>query len=508
MAKIFKSRLREDEPIVEETVAQEPAVPASQDEVNSAQSVDEAPSVESTVSEGNIPSDTQTESSPVEYPETPVTGDGDSEKSGIKVNPETVSLQMNIPTDQLAAAVAQVTGDVKVAEAAPDAVAEQISQSPDNEPLVSEGGTQEGVEATDTEGEGLVSDEEVSSGTDAQPSQDTIVESLKKKKSLKESKEEEEAEEEAKEEKTEEPEGKLNFDDIDATAEDGNDPDLPEGFSDDSGLEDGGMDMGIFDDIDHEESSFNELSGKLDDIFGSSEEIAQVADTLRTSAKVMDILSDEKQEEEVSEPEYTEDEEDDGSDEDTDEDTEDIDNEEEPLDFDRISDFNYDSDYSEDDDEDDDEPQDEEYMEESLERVPCRMPVRRESLMNHSMRARGYSRMKEYSNEGIIWPAGSEPSYRGTEEPLVHERDTMVEAHERTVSARRKAIEKFRESIKRENAVRNDNRRFREALESSVRIHGRRNSDSGSWDNNRFLDRYEESQKLDFNRLMEDGFLG
>lgn len=99
----------------------------------------------------------------------------------------------------------------------------------------------------------------------------------------------------------------------------------------------------------------------------------------------------------------------------------------------------------------------------------------------------------------VKFPAGSE----GTD-------DNLVEAYEKTQTSRRKAIKNFRESVIRDDENRNigvPSSRFNEALRSSVRMNSR-SSNSGSWADNKFLDKYNESQELDFKKLISEGFLG
>lgn len=530
MAKIYKTKLKEAEQIVDETIAQEPAVPATTDEVEQA-----------------LPATNETQpSSQVVEPVSNETIGGlvDTPKD-VQVNPETISLEMSIPTDQLAAAVAQATGDVTVAETAPDAVAEQEAQAPAEEPLVEQedtdvisvenedGGAVEvgGETETITESTDIHSNPGYKVAKETEEKTLDIIETgvenmakdaqqdLKQDSKIVESKdvcpdcgktpcecetkvfteakdEIKEAGRDDKEEKEDITEEKFSFDKLEV--EDDGDSDLPGGFEDNDDLGDGGMDTSIFDELDGEEETFGALSSKLDDLFGSKEEVAQVADALRTSADVLEKVSGEAKE--VNDEEDTL-KEDDG----------DayllsslLDEDEEPLDFDKISDFGYEEDdldsIYDDDEEEDDDLRDEDYLEESLSRVPCKFP-KKSDVINESMKSR-VEKIQE--SDGIIYPAGSEPDFS---EPLVRTRDAnLVEAHEKAIEARRKAISKFRESIKRENE---NNNRFREALRSSVRVSGRGySSNSNSWSNNQFIDKYQESQKLDFSKLFEDGFLG
>ena len=100
----------------------------------------------------------------------------------------------------------------------------------------------------------------------------------------------------------------------------------------------------------------------------------------------------------------------------------------------------------------------------------------------------------------VKFPAGSEA-----------EGEDLVEAYEKTQASRRKAIKNFRESVikNNENNVAPRNSRFAEALKSSVRTNSRpSSSSSNSWSNNRFVEKMEEREELDFKALIRDGFLG
>lgn len=529
MAKIYKTKLTEAEQIVDENVAQEPAVPATPDEVAQAQ---EAP-----VAQDSIVEDPTAEV-PAEVPEEPA-------------EEETVSIEMTIPVDQLAAAVAQATGDVAVAETAPDAVAEQEAQAPVEEPLVAQEDT-DNIEVVGEEGQDVVEDTNqattITEATDihsnpgykvAKETEEKLndlidagvkntAEDLKRElktgdSKIKESEEpcdecegeckdgeclEESCEEEPfkesekdeikeagkikEEDKPEDDDEKLDFSKIDEPENE----ELPGGFEEGDDLGEGGMDTSIFDDFDGDEAGFEDIVGQLDSLFqGSSEEVAQVADALETSAKIVDAVADKKAEEEAEEGE--------GPDDDAYLLSSLLDDDEEPLDFDKISDFGYDDEEDKSAYEEADDDEDDEDLEESIVRVPCKFPKKSDVIREYKSKLNEKNRVQE-SLDGIIYPAGSEPEL---EEPLVSPRvPNLVEAHEKVVESRRKAINRFRESIRREKEERSD--RFREALRSSVQISKNISSNSNSWSNNQFIEKYEESQKLDFNRLFEDGFLG
>ena len=123
-----KNRLREADPIVEENNINETPMQASTQEVADAQSNVEAPVEEASVEEA--PQDIEVPEGSEDLGSTEIGGVGGMEGgdidsspefgSGIKVNPETVSMEIEVPTDQLASAVAQATGDVVPAETALD----------------------------------------------------------------------------------------------------------------------------------------------------------------------------------------------------------------------------------------------------------------------------------------------------------------------------------------------------------------------------------------------------
>ena len=116
------------------------------------------------------------------------------------------------------------------------------------------------------------------------------------------------------------------------------------------------------------------------------------------------------------------------------------------------------------------------------------------------------SKLKEASE--IIYPAGSDPSESSALYRKSSSRDSkLVRAHEKVVEGRRNAIRNFHDSIDRKAT--SPNRRFNEALRTPIILDtNSRDKDTSSWKNNRFIDKYEESQKLDFNALLNEGFLG
>ena len=115
-------------------------------------------------------------------------------------------------------------------------------------------------------------------------------------------------------------------------------------------------------------------------------------------------------------------------------------------------------------------------------------------------------KLKEASE--IIYPAGSSPSESSALYRKSNPKDSnLVRAHERVVEGRRNAVRNFHESV-RESKV-SSNRRFNEALRTPVKSTlNYKDDNTSSWKNNRFIDKYEESQKLDFNTLLNEGYLG
>lgn len=115
-------------------------------------------------------------------------------------------------------------------------------------------------------------------------------------------------------------------------------------------------------------------------------------------------------------------------------------------------------------------------------------------------------KLKEASE--IIYPAGSGPS----ESSALYRKSTskdsnLVRAHERVIEGRRNAVRNFHESVRESNTP--SNRRFNEALRTPVKSTlNYKDDNTSSWKNNRFIDKYEESQKLDFNTLLNEGYLG
>lgn len=530
-------------------------IPATNEEVNQA--------IEPVLADPVMPNDG---TEPVE--------DTNTEAGDIKVNPETVGMEIQIPTEQLASAVAQATGDVTPAETAPDALAAQeedlvasqgdeaVPEAPveapvdeqdlakqpvqNNEPgqvleskelrkKVRESassdiednveGVLENIITTGVENtaEGLSNGKATINSENKENRLDIIDNGIENMtESLEESEEiedEEDSDEEiSKESETKEPEEKLDFKKL-ISDNDFNDSELPpamDGDEDVEGMED--ADVSVFDDIDEDE--INNFMSKMDS-FLKDEEPEEVADSLRTAADFIEevTVDDEDLEDNLeSEDEYE-------SNSDYEEDESEIEepaklDSEEKFDFDSLLSGAYDSEYEDDEDEYDEEEDtyediysdedEEENIEESLDRVLCKFPKRKDSFTERFDNNRFNRKLSErvtkinsntYHESGIKYPAGSEP---------INESLDVVEAHEKVVKARREAIANFRESISREreqaDTVRNP--RFNEALRNSVRMTEKGNANSKSWNNNKFYDKFEESNKLDFKTLLKNGYLG
>jgi len=501
--KIKKTKLTEAEPMVDQNMAPAPAQPATP--VDMAQ----AP-----VQPTEVPVD------PVAEPVSEPVMDAPVEEAPIEVNPATVGVEVQIPTDQLAAAVAQATGDVVPAETAPDAVDAQNAEMMAEEPMVADetmpaepapmtdpgmGQTaptqpvmesceakeekiEEAVDAPDVESqaveqkmegdleqiiktgvnntaEGLVNGKPGINEDNIENRFDQIktgVETMGKE--LKES-EEDEVEPEAVEDVLE---------NIDVPEDEELPPeDLPVAMAPGEGDEE--IDA-MFD----REPDSDELLGKIEDFLGKEEvEVEDVSDALRTAASFLDQIADDKKfnfADVVGEPEEVEA-----------EDVEDILDEPAPVKDEELDEFD-DVDIVEDDKEDD--------FVESV-RKPCKMPER----MTHKPVVTPRHSLKESS---IIYPAGSAPEGYRSE-------DDLVSTQEKIHNARREAIMNYRKSVlaEREKVEKPNRSRFNEALNCSVKaIKESEESDPNSWESNTFISKYEESAKLNYKDLLRGGFLG
>ena len=92
------------------------------------------------------------------------------------------------------------------------------------------------------------------------------------------------------------------------------------------------------------------------------------------------------------------------------------------------------------------------------------------------------------SLDGILYPAG-------------YNTENLVENYSRKALAKRQSIAKFRESCRPSSS------RYNEALRGTRR-YVESEENSNSWENNTFIDKYNESRKLDYKELLKNGFLG
>ena len=612
-----KNRLREADPIVEENNINETPMQASTQEVADAQSNVEAPVEEASVEEA--PQDIEVPEGSEDLGSTEIggvgevggMGGGDIDSSpefgsGIKVNPETVSMEIEVPTDQLASAVAQATGDVVPAETAPDveqAKEEELvaQQQEEAEPSMEGGNEASPLETESPMGEESMEQSVPVDSLENEPQQpmgekkmspskkvdmkfkkrlDSIinkgVENMAK--SLKESEEDFE-------------EDPVVEEDLLDTEEDFG-GDLPEGYE-----EEGVTDEGLEDDFqDISDEDVSDFMGRLQGFLNNEETTpSDVSDALRTSADFMDVVGG-------NAPSSTP--------------LADTIKDSEEFDFDSLLDGDYEDGEVRDDvdeepvrraprDFDDD-------FEEALVRKPCKFPKDRTSIKeskdrrvqrlqetkisydlldgtykpwsgavdtwetiednglledldallediypdglseselndllwfdkdwifeqlgisdgeefiddyeeedegyDESQRIRNKKRLSETTRRPklkeaseIIYPAGSSPSESSALYRKSNPKDSnLVRAHERVVEGRRNAVRNFHESV-RESKV-SSNRRFNEALRTPVKSTlNYKDDNTSSWKNNRFIDKYEESQKLDFNTLLNEGYLG
>ena len=609
-----KNRLREADPIVEENNINETPMQASTQEVADAQSNVEAPVEEASVEEA--PQDIEVPEGSEDLDSTEIggvggMGGGDIDSSpkfgsGIKVNPETVSMEIEVPTDQLASAVAQATGDVVPAETAPDVeqakeeelVAQQQEEAEpsmegENEasPLETESPMGEEsmeqsvpVDSLENEPQKPMGEKKMSPSKKVDMKFKKRLDSIINKgvenmaKSLKESEEDFE-------------EDPVVEEDLLDTEEDFG-GELPEGYE-----EEGVTDEGLEDDFqDISDEDVSDFMGRLQGFLNNEETTpSDVSDALRTSAYFMDVVGG-------NAPSSTP--------------LADTIKDSEEFDFDSLLDGDYEDGEVRDDvdeepvrraprDFDDD-------FEEALVRKPCKFPKDRTSIKeskdrrvqrlqetkisydlldgtykpwsgavdtwetiednglledldallediypdglseselndllwfdkdwifeqlgisdgeefiddyeeedegyDESQKIRNKKRLSETTRRPklkeaseIIYPAGSSPSESSALYRKSNPKDSnLVRAHERVVEGRRNAVRNFHESV-RESKV-SSNRRFNEALRTPVKSTlNYKDDNTSSWKNNRFIDKYEESQKLDFNTLLNEGYLG
>ena len=618
-----KNRLREADPIVEENNINETPMQASTQDVANAQASVDTPVEEPTEAVEEAPTSQETLDVPegsMDVSDSEVGGDlGDAGVGGmssgnvapefgdgVKVNPETVSMEIQVPTEQLASAVAQATGDVVPAETAPDVEMakenELVAQEQEEaEPSMEGGEASSPLEAESSMGEESTEQSvPVDSLSTEEPKPQPMGESKKKKlspskkvdlkfkkkldsiinkgvenmaKSLKESEEDFDEDFEVEDEDLE-----------DNSMSEG----LPEGYENE-GMRDESLE-GEFQDV--SDADVSEFMGRLQGYLDSEETTPQdVSDALRTSADFMDMVGG-------NTPSNTP--------------LMDSIRDSEDLDFDSLIDGDYEDGEVRDTVEEEpsrEAPRDfDDDFEEALVRKPCKFPKDRTSIKeSRNRRAQRLQETKisydlldgtyhpwsgavdtwntiednglleeldnlledlypdglsetelndllwfdsdwifeqlgisedeepiddesdgsefidDYEDEEdfeeskksklkeaseIIYPAGSDPSESSALYRKSSSRDSkLVRAHEKVVEGRRNAIRNFHDPIDRKAT--SPNRRFNEALRTPIILDtNSRDKDTSSWKNNRFIDKYEESQKLDFNALLNEGFLG
>lgn len=171
---------------------------------------------------------------------------------------------------------------------------------------------------------------------------------------------------------------------------------------------------------------------------------------------------------------------------------------------------------------------------------------------DESIKHSRHSLREQYDNvDGIKWPAQdqNEPAYSNRSK--INSSRNFIESNERKASERRAALNKFRKNRVNENIVtyadideeddklgpagkpvstvinketpavgkklennrRNYNPKFREALQGTNKYYEdleetNLQESQNNWNRNKFVDKFQESSKLDFNELIKKGFLG
>ena len=221
---------------------------------------------------------------------------------------------------------------------------------------------------------------------------------------------------------------------------------------------------------------------KLEAFFDNKdkEEVADLADALHSSANFLDYLLGDTCEE-CDDEEASDDE-----------------------DYDPI--LGDDSFESEEDNEDEDSEEEEEESLEEAERVPfekkhCDKP------QDKTVRIR--------IGEQVKYPAGSRPEASEIANARRAEQvkeENLVRSYEEKVQARKEAIARVRENIKKNRNINaaaslkeSHIDRFDEALRGRGVSKDSESVSSSSWENNKFIDRYTESEKFNFRKMLEDG---
>ena len=510
--KIRKTKLKEAEPMQDQNMTQATAQPATQEDMAAAPASAPAEPID-------MPA--------VDEQAAPIADDPATD-SPIEVEPATVTMEVKVPTDQLAAAVAQSTGDVVPAETAPDAMASQEADlvqasEPADMPAGTEGGEEAPVEDQNQQQPVMESQEKITEGygekeaaeaaekhdqdkleqiidtgvknqgigamengntSDGQNRLDLIKDGVD---NMKESAEDVDEEIEAPEEE-------------DAVDEPVEDKIKSAGIVDTEDLPSMGDDADADEEIDEmfDEPDSDEFINNIED-FLAKEDAEDVADALRTAASFLDqiavkpgekkldfdeLVNGEEEEEAEEAPE-------DEVDETTSEEVED----EDPTDIDglELSDEEIDFDG---DDPDEDEFDEEEDMYESVQARPAYTTSRRQTRKPYV--TQGHP-LKENS---IIYPVGSEPLSQTSNNDY-----DMVRRQERLSQSRREAIKNYRRTLLEESDNRQNRTKFNEALKSSVRsVREREDYRADSWESNNFTSKYKE--RFNYKELLNNHLLG
>lgn len=505
MAKRFKIKEAEllDDQIKEQNAPGSTVIPATPEEVSQAtDSVSDTATEES----GTNSNMTQDNSLKVdsEEAESPTVGD-------VTVQPETISINVQIPVQQLGQAVAMATGDVRTAELSPDIEAEKAKQAEDanKQPMVSEDSNQE-----PSLDDGLHTEEMPTAMESSQPVQESLDHTRESEKvdpsrmgasfrnlmnfkrqresgrgrlAFKESADDKDINKEYKAvkddvvakdaeaieddnttesningDKKEEPKEKLDFKSFKTNvSDDFGDSDLPQGLAE----TDDNFDTELgFDDSSNQESA--DFSTLFNDILEdkNSEELSTAAETLSTAANILDnvadTIKDNIQDTDAEDSHKTV-----GS-------KKAGDNIEEPkekLDFKTLLDDASDDDFE---DEIDD------GLEESRKRVPCKLPVRsnlserrtpvstrcqsslrfaerktplvkrKKSILTESAQKKLSTPRRETLTEDVNFYGIKVPKgSETTDVSNIIDNDDLVAAHERVLEARKKAIMNFHRTM-------------------------------------------------------------
>lgn len=166
-------------------------------------------------------------------------------------------------------------------------------------------------------------------------------------------------------------------------------------------------------------------------------------------------------------------------------------------------------------DEEEMEVEDEEEFEESSGRIPFKKSECDEPK-HKDIRAR--IAKHRAMQEAVKYPAGSEPEasqIANARRQQQVEEENLVKTYEEKLQARRDALRKVRENIKRTRNVNAAAEPLEDLEESTDRfkkaIRGRLNEENAprkktdSWEDNKFIDRYTERQKFNFRDLLNGG---